>query len=217
MKNSSLVLSILVILVGTFLFACSGDDGGGGRPSTSEDSLIVKYTVANLPDTLPVNQPLTNDSWEEHYWLVEFDINKNDVMDGGDVSIYLGNLKEPGSSPMDKRVVDLDVFLNEYVSEVVSINTQLTGVVSVSGSTITLTIPKSEGDTLVNVSKDAHVHFATLGTPPSGSSFASYDNYPLDGAVTYTTIPTDGKFTDGDDSFDMEVRHVDLLTMEIVF
>ena len=214
MKISYLVLSIQISIL---LFACSGDGGGGGGPSISNGSLTVKYTVANLPDTLPVNQALTNDSWEEHYWLVEFDINKNDVMDAGDVSIYLGNLKEPGSSPMDKRVVDLDVFLNEYESEVISTNTQLTGVVSVSGSTITLTIPKSEGDYLVNVTKDAHVHFATLGTPSSGSSYASYDNYPLDGAVTYTTIPVDGRFTDGDDSFDPEVRHVDLLTMEIIF
>ncbi len=214
MKISNLVF---IILISTILFACSEGGSGGGVPSTSNNSLIVKYTVANLPDTLPVNQPLTFDSWEEHYWLVEFDINKNDVMDAGDVSIYLGNLKEPGSSPMDKRVVDLDVFLNEYQSEVVSINTQLTGVVSVSGSTITLTIPKSEGDTLMNVTKDAHVHFATLGTPSSGSSYASYDNYPLDGAVTYTAIPADGKFTDGDDSFEPEVKHVDLLTMEIIF
>lgn len=219
--------SLLFGFIGSVLIACGGADSSP-TPSTCDNAnlavpvtgsaITVKFTVANLPETLPVNMPSSSDGLAEYLWSVLFDIDDNGITSSGDIQFNLQHIKWPGSQSIQCKISDFEATVFEFISET-SARQITNGAVEVMGNTITLKIPKSQHAALSNIDNTIKVQFRTIGHDDTGQPYG--DAYPVvDSQGTFISIPLNGMFEDTDTSMGellgIDLRYIDLQIMEVI-
>jgi len=203
--RTSLFLGIIII----FLFAC-----GIGREDDkqAEPSITIKFTLASLPPTLPINQATTGYGEDEYAWTVLFSLGNSKFVEAG--LVY-----HTGRSPsydveqlaLDKFTVRIQegngMFFN-FASYIYAPNSRL----SISGNTITLSLPRNEVYGTAEINQSTPIIFKTSGYDDEGNIYS--DSYPVG---KFTSIPADGNFTD--DTGETETggqMHLDMILMQVL-
>lgn len=201
-------------LLATNLVAC----GGGDSPS-ADTPVTIKFTVANLPATLPINMDATKEAGLQYQWLIIFDMNKDGIINNGDktlgITITKTTLLTPDTLdvPVDLLVENgkgvIGIFTDGKQNDVYFVQTTA----KVSGNTIVFHAPKDQLGTIGIFNSTIPVHFKTTSIDNVGN--LHHDYYPA--PDTFIDIPADGKFTDdADEVFMDEMQHIDLVAMEVL-
>jgi len=99
----------------------------------------IEVELSYLPSYATVNRDAQSNGYIEYDYGINFDINKNDVMDSGDVSIRVRHFKGAGDYPNNHEI---------SIAEL--------------GSNIWTHIPKYQSDTIVTMTTDEHNNIVQL-------------------------------------------------------
>ena len=206
------------------LVACGGGDDA--QPlRNSGPKITVNITLANLPVTLPINQEATPVFRNEYLWSVEFDVNKDEISNSGDMYLRLIHHKRP-------EAVAADGVLTEFQAEVIQITSDATdelpatanqiadASVEVQGNTLSLTVYKNRHAALDTIDNSVLVQFNTLAYATGGQHPYYRDAFPfVNGKLAYASIPEDGKFMDTDigmsEAYGIDLQYIDMQSMEV--
>ena len=209
-------ISFFLACIATFLFAC-GTGGSDDTPVTASP-FTIKFTVANLPEILPVNRASTANGVDEYAWVAIFDMDKSGTINPGDIQIGLiynnGDFAFPQNLPnqlyIDQFIVAIITFTEGGHSGQFYFGSKD---VKISGNTINLHIDIAELNRIGIFNSEVPIYFKTTGVDDSGNTF--HDYYPAQD--TFTSIPADGKFID--EIAEVETggqQHIDLVSIEVL-
>lgn len=202
------IYSIVLLSCNFVLLSCGG---GGSSDNATTDDFSVSITVANLPSSITYNKTSTPNNVDEYSWRVTFDMNKNGLIDKGDIILSLEHYKQSGSVEKTGKLTDFPADLWIYTANNTA-ETQIPLNTTIAGNTITLSTKKSQFTQLNNIDNTTQVQFTTA-TYNSNSQSTDFDYYPNFGTVE--AIPANNQFTDN--SNDTPSAIGDMQSMSVKF
>lgn len=202
------IFIVATVAVLFFLASCN-DNESTNITSSARDTISVKLTMNNLPDTITYSKSTTPDYQVDYSWGVTFDINNDGMINQGDIILQILHYKSPGDTEQVGSIDDLESNVWLYTSDtafesIAAVNKEI------AGNSIIFTVDRSTHETLSKITPDTLVYFSTSYFDEN-NQIPQYDFYPS--FSIYVNIPADGKFID--DTGDVTFPVIDMVSMEI--
>ncbi|MBD3344238.1 MAG: hypothetical protein GF401_04160 [Chitinivibrionales bacterium] len=127
--------------------------------TVSQDSIITKIVVSELPESLINHQSEVNEDELEYFWASRFDID-NDGLKVDDLELAVAHWKGgTGPERIDQILTFVQVDVWKYTETGAS--QQCEASVSINGDTMTISVPRDRINDLLKIDKNTFVYYQT--------------------------------------------------------